>query len=71
VPSDVARLLPDHSAIHLHAAIFEKGPLNKKASNFEIELKRLINESQVGKVMHILDGSRFSSGLIGLIDLEF
>ncbi|MFA7709522.1 MAG: STAS domain-containing protein [Candidatus Neomarinimicrobiota bacterium] len=71
VPPDVARLLPDQSAIHLHAAVFEKGPLNKKAVNFDSELKRIINESEVSKVMHILDGSRFGSGLIGLIDLEF
>lgn len=71
VPDAVAHLLPDQSNIHLHAAIFEKGPLNKKAVNFQQELKRITSESEVSKVIHILDGSRFSSGLIGLIDLEF
>jgi anti-anti-sigma factor len=70
VPEAVANLLPEQSNIHLHAAIFEKGPLNKKAANFQQELKRITNESEVNKVIHILDGSRFSSGLIGLIDLE-
>jgi anti-anti-sigma factor len=70
VPDEVARLLPDQSNIHLHAAIFERGPLNKKAVNFQQELKRITSESEASKVIHILDGSRFSSGLIGLIDLE-
>jgi len=71
VPNEIAHLLPDQSNIHLHAAIFERGPLNKKAANFQQELKRITSESEVSKVIHILDGSRFSSGLIGLIDLEF
>lgn len=71
VPEAIAHLLPDRSDIHLHAAIFEKGPLNKNAANFNTELKRIVSESEVSKVVHILDGSRFSSGLIGLIDLEF
>jgi len=67
----IAHLLPEQSHIHLHGAVFEKGPLNKKPANFAQELKRITNESEVSKVMHILDGSRFSSGLIGLIDLAF
>ena len=71
VPDVISHLLPDQSNIHLHAAIFERGPLNKKAANFQQELKRITSESEVSKVIHILDGSRFSSGLIGLIDLEF
>ena len=71
VPDEVARLLPDQSNIHLHAAIFDKGPLNKKAANFQQELKRITSESEVSKVIHILDGSRFSSGLIGLIAVSY
>ncbi|MFH1213309.1 MAG: STAS domain-containing protein [Candidatus Neomarinimicrobiota bacterium] len=69
VPETIAHLLPDQSGCHLHAAVFEKGPLNKKAVNFRQELNRITGESEVHKVMHILDGSRFSSGLIGLIEI--
>jgi anti-anti-sigma factor len=71
VPASIARLLPDQSNIHLHGAVFEKGPLNKKPAHFHQELKRIVNESEVSKVMHLLDASRFGSGLIGLIDLAF
>ncbi|MDX9755754.1 MAG: hypothetical protein RBU29_17450, partial [bacterium] len=55
---------------HFHGAVFEQEPLTKNLEQFSHELKRVLTEMNVYKVQHVLGQSLFSSGLVGLIDLE-
>ncbi len=62
--------LPEESSFHLHAGIFDKGPLGRNAEHFESELKRVNSELEVFKVQHLLGQSLFSSGTIGIIEIR-
>lgn len=66
---EIQQLLPAGSRFHLHGAIFDKQPLNKNLAHFEKEMERIINESMVYKVQHLLGQSRFSNGMIAVIRL--
>lgn len=69
--SDSVRpIFPSDSNFHIHAAIFEKGSLNKNIQKFDKELNRVLNELEVVKVQHLLGTARFRSGIIALINLE-
>jgi anti-anti-sigma factor len=63
-------VISEGSFFHIHAGIFEKGPLNKQLNDFEKELNRVLTELQILKVQHVLGKSRFSSGLAGIIELK-
>lgn len=70
-PADLLPWLPSDSAFHLHAAIFGKAPLGKRPEQLPAELRRVISEMEPAKVQHLLGRSRLSSGLAGLVALEF
>jgi len=63
-------VISEGSFFHIHAGIFEKGPLSKQLNDFEKELRRILTELRISKVQHILGKSRFSSGMAGIIELK-
>jgi anti-anti-sigma factor len=64
------KLFSREASVHLHAGIFEKGPISKNLDDFEKELARVLTELSVAKVQHLLGQSRFSNGMLGIIELE-
>ncbi|MGE5499365.1 MAG: STAS domain-containing protein [Syntrophothermus sp.] len=69
--SDSVKLLfPSDSNFHIHAAVFEKGSLNKNIQKVDTELNRVLNELEVVKVQHLLGTAKFRSGIIAIISLE-
>jgi anti-anti-sigma factor len=63
-------LIPGEQNFHLHACVFEKQPFNKNLQEFDKEMNRVLTELEVYKVQHILGQTRFSSGIVGLIELK-
>jgi len=63
-------LLSKDSHYHIHGGVFEKEPFNKNIEQFPHEIKRITSELEVYKVQHILGQSRFSSGMVGIIELK-
>jgi anti-anti-sigma factor len=55
---------------HLHAAVFEKGPISKNLDDFEKELSRVLTGLDIIKVQHLLGQSSFSNGMLGIMELE-
>lgn len=68
--SDVRKLFPRDASAHMHAGIFEKGPISKNIDDFEKELSRVLTELDIAKVQHLLGRSRFSNGMLGIIELK-
>jgi anti-anti-sigma factor len=66
----VRKLFSSESNIHLHAGIFEKGPISKIVDQFSDELDRVLNNLDILKVQHLLGQSRFSNGMLGIIELK-
>ncbi|HOZ21534.1 MAG TPA: STAS domain-containing protein [bacterium] len=69
-PAAVQKLFTEKSTVHLHAGIFAKGPVSKNLDHFLEELDRILTELDVFKVQHLLGGSRFSNGMLGIIELK-
>ncbi len=67
---EIQSLIAEGNAFHIHAGVFEKGPLSKMAKDFESEVTRVIRELGPFKVQHLLGKSRFASGLIGIVELQ-
>ena len=63
-------LISEGNDFHIHAGIFEKGPLSKRFEDFEKEFTRIFKDLEVYKVQHLLGRSRFGSGMVGMIELE-
>ena len=63
-------LMTEKNNCHFHAGIFSKGPLSKEMDRFEDELGRVIKELEVSKVQHLLGKTCFSSGILGIVELE-
>jgi anti-anti-sigma factor len=70
VRSGIKTIISEGGFFHIHAGIFEKGPLSKQLKDFEKELNRVLSELQIYKVQHILGKSRLSWGLAGIIELQ-
>ena len=68
--SAVTRMLPENSAMHLHAAVFENGLWSNNIMEFEDELLRVVKDFEPHKVLHLLPDSKLKSGYIGIINLE-
>jgi len=66
----VRKLFSSESSSHVHAGIFEKGPISKNIDQFSAELHRVLTGLAITKVQHLLGQSRFSNGLIGVIELK-
>ena len=64
------KLFSRDASAHMHAGIFEKGPVSKNIADFEKELDRMLTELDITKVQHLLGLSRFSSGMLGIIELK-
>lgn len=69
VPPAVQNLVAGESNFHLHAGVFEKQPLNRNIDSFDKELMRIITECEVYRIQHVLGKTKFSNGMIGLIEL--
>ena len=67
---EIQSLIAEGNAFHIHAGVFEKGPLSKMAKDFESEVTRVIRELGPFKVQHLLGQSRFASGMIGIVELQ-
>jgi hypothetical protein len=67
---EIQSLIAEGNAFHIHAGVFEKGPLSKMAKDFESEVTRVIRELGPFKVQHLLGQSRFASGMIGIVELH-
>jgi anti-anti-sigma factor len=63
-------LIPGEQNFHIHACIFEKQPFNTNLQEFDKEMKRVLTELEVYKIQHVLGQTRFSSGIVGLIELK-
>ena len=63
-------LIPREQNFHIHACIFEKQPFNTNLQEFDKEMKRVLTELEVYKIQHVLGQTRFSSGIVGLIELK-
>jgi len=70
VRSGIKTIISEGSCFHIHAGIFEKGPISKQLKDFEKELRRILTELKIFKVQHILGKSRFGSGMLGIIELN-
>jgi len=69
LPPATRELFSSDSSCHIHACVFDKGPINRNLETFENELKRIITECGAQRVQHVLGHSRFSSGIAGIIEL--
>ncbi|GAB6039689.1 STAS domain-containing protein [Endothiovibrio diazotrophicus] len=70
LPAALAELLPQESALHLHALITGKGHLSHRVGDLERELERLIAHQSPEQVCHLLPTTTLRAGLVGLIKLE-
>jgi len=66
---DISKILAEGTCFHIHGAVFSKEPISKKCAQFEDELQRVLSELDVYKVQHLLGQSRFSSGMVGILEL--
>ncbi len=67
---EVRKLFSRDTRSHLHGCVFQKGPIHKNPDAFEGELSRVLTELNPVRVQHLLGRSRFSSGVIGMIELK-
>ncbi len=63
-------VFPEKGDMHIHAGIFEKGHISRKAEDFEKELDRLLNGYGPKAIYHILNKTRLKSGLMGIVELK-
>lgn len=63
------KMLSSHSLHHLHGGVFSHAPLSKNPAAFDGELKRVIADFEAAKVQHVLGQSKFSRGLVGIVEL--
>jgi anti-anti-sigma factor len=69
-PAHALKLFSSESNAHIHAGIFAKGPISKNINQFPEELERILTSLDVKKVQHLLGQSRFSNGMLGLVELK-
>jgi len=68
--AEMQKIFSRDSSMHLHAGIFEKGPISKNIDQFSSELERVLTQLSITKVQHLLGQSRFSNGMFGIIELK-
>jgi hypothetical protein len=66
----VKNLLGGNELFHFHACVFQKDILSKQPEHFEKELHRVVSELTPLKVQHLLGQSNFSSGLVGIMEIN-
>ena len=66
----VQEIMAEESNFHIHGGIFSKTPLSKKIDQFEGELRRILMESDVYKLQHLLGKTRFGSGMAAIVELK-
>ena len=64
------KLLPGRSLHHLHAGVFPRVPLSKNPAQLDAELTRVLADLEPAKVQHVLGQSKFSRGLVGIVELQ-
>jgi anti-anti-sigma factor len=69
-PEPVQKLFSTESNTHIHAGVFAKGPISKNIDQFSDELNRVLTELDISKVQHLLGQSRFSNGMLGIVELK-
>ena len=62
------KLLSKDALHHVHGGVFAREPLGKHPAQFEAELSRVLTELEAAKVQHVLGQSKFSSGLVGIVE---
>ncbi|MDY6971401.1 MAG: STAS domain-containing protein [Thermodesulfobacteriota bacterium] len=67
---EIQGLFSEDNSFHIHAGMFEKGPIGRQLDMFEDELTRILTELNVYKIQHILGQSWFKSGMAGIVELE-
>jgi len=67
---EVQGLFSKGNCFHIHGGVFTQEPLSKKIEQFENELTRVLTELEVYKVQHMLGKTKFSSGMVGLVELS-
>jgi anti-anti-sigma factor len=66
----VQKLFSKESSTHIHAGVFAKGPISKNINQFSDELNRVLTELDISKVQHLMGQSRFSNGMLGIVELK-
>ncbi len=66
--SKYEKLLSKDALHHIHGGVFTKEPLSKNPAQFAAELSRVLTELEATKVQHVLGQSKFSSGLVGIVE---
>ncbi|MBF0550359.1 MAG: hypothetical protein HQK60_07480 [Deltaproteobacteria bacterium] len=66
---EMTGVLPKGQNFHLHAGVFSKEAISKRLDRFDDEIERVLTELEAAKVQHVLAQSKFSSGLVGLVEL--
>lgn len=62
------KLLASRALHHLHGAVFAHAPLSKNPASLDAELRRVTADLEAVKVQHVLGQSKFSRGLVGIIE---
>ena len=68
--TEMQHLFSSASHAHIHAGVFAKGPISKNIDQFSDELARVLTELDITKVQHLLGQSRFSNGMLGIVELK-
>lgn len=63
-------LFSSESGAHVHAGVFAQGPISKNLDQFTDELNRVLTQLDISKVQHLLGQSRFSNGMLGIVELK-
>lgn len=63
-------LIPKEQNFHIHACVFGKEPFNRTLQEFDGEMERVLAELEVYKIQHLLGQTRFSTGIVGLVELK-
>ena len=53
--------------LHMHGVLFAKGLVSKTGMDLQAELHRILHGSDPLRVVHLLEESRFSYGIAGII----
>jgi stage II sporulation protein AA (anti-sigma F factor antagonist) len=70
MPPRVQEIMAEETRFHFHGGIYSKGPIGREVRRFEQELDRVVHDLNIYKVQHLLGKTCFSSGMVGVIELD-
>lgn len=68
-PRSLRSAIPEGQDFHIHAGIFEEALFSNDPNNFPDEVIRILKESEVHKIQHLMGRSLFKSGVIGVVEI--